>query len=311
MEDKPDVAIVGAGTMGARIAFQCLRSGQAVALYDIEPKALERARREIQGWLAARDDAGAVTAALARLHPHSRLQACLAGSGLVIETAPEDVDLKRLLFAEIGRHVSTETLVATNSSSIPSSRLAGAMPHPERVFNMNFTDPVAGDLLVELMGHADTAPETLDGGEAFVKAIGMVPIVTRREIMGFSFNRVWRAIKREALHLVGDGYAQFEDLDRSWMLSFGLAWGPFGLMDRIGIDVVRAIELQYYRDSGEERDRPPAFLTAMIDAGRLGVKTGTGFYSYPDAAYERPGWLRKQAPWNPTDMILLPAAAEN
>ena len=296
--------------MGARIAFQCLRLGQAVALYDIEPKALARAGREIQGWLMAGNDAGTATASMTRLQPYSSLQECVAGSGLVIETAPEDVDLKRRLFAEIGRHVSHETLLATNSSSIPSSRLADAAPHPERVFNMNFTDPVAGDLLVELMGHAGTAPEVLAGGEAFVKSIGMVPIVTRREIMGFSFNRVWRAIKREVLHLVGEGYVQFEDLDRAWMLSFSLPWGPFGLMDRIGLDVVRDIELQYYRDSGEDRDRPPAFLTAMIDAGRLGVKTGIGFYRYPDAAYERPGWLRKMAPWNSEHTILLPGTAE-
>jgi 3-hydroxybutyryl-CoA dehydrogenase len=125
----------------------------------------------------------------------------------------------------------------------------------------------------------------------------MVPIVTYKEIMGFSFNRVWRAIKREALHLVDAGFSDFEDLDRAWMLEFGTPYGPFGLMDMIGLDVVRDIEMQYYFESREERDRPPKLLDDLIANGRLGVKTGRGFYSYPNPNYKDPNWLHKLGPW--------------
>jgi 3-hydroxybutyryl-CoA dehydrogenase len=133
----------------------------------------------------------------------------------------------------------------------------------------------------------------------------MVPIVTEKEIMGFSFNRTWRAIKREVLHLVGGGYSNFEDIDRAWIMLFGTKWGPFGLMDDIGLDVIRDIENQYYEDSGEERDKPPQFLEDMIGRGRLGSKSGRGFYRHPNPEYLDEGWLTKEPPWTPVKKISL------
>ena len=117
-------------------------------------------------------------------------------------------------------------------------------------------------------------------------------------VEGFSHNRVWRAVKRETLHLVADGYSNREDLDRAWMLEFGMAYGPFGLMDKIGLDVIRDIEMQCYLDSGDERDKSPQMLDDMVSRGQLGVKTGWGFCTYPNPDYERPGWLRKEPPWD-------------
>lgn len=287
------VAIIGAGTMGARIAFQSARHGVEVFLYDAFPQALARAEGEIKQWFAERLPPVERDAAEARLHFCAALEECVARAQLIIETVPENLELKRNVFAEIDRVAPPEAWMATNSSSLPSSKIADVTRRPEKVFNINFTNPLSGDLLVELMGHAQTEPEALAAGEAFVLAIQMVPIVTRKEIMGFSFNRVWRAIKREMLHLVGDGYSNYEDLDRAWMLSYGLPWGPFGLMDEIGLDVIRDIEQQYFLNSGEERDRPPQFLEAMVAQGRLGVKSGGGFYEYPHPAYKRAGWLKK------------------
>jgi 3-hydroxybutyryl-CoA dehydrogenase len=121
--------------------------------------------------------------------------------------------------------------------------------------------------------------------------------------MGYALNRTWRAVKRETLHLVAEGYVDFEDLDRGWMLNFGSPWGPCGLMDIVGLDVIRDIEMQYYLDSGDELDRPPAFLDAWVAEGRLGVKSGQGFYNYPNPEYERPGWLHKQPPWTPDQAL--------
>jgi 3-hydroxybutyryl-CoA dehydrogenase len=123
--------------------------------------------------------------------------------------------------------------------------------------------------------------------------------------MGFTFNRIWRAIKREALHLVDDGYGDFEDIDRAWILLFGTPLGPFGLMDQIGLDVVQDIEKQYFLSSGDERDKPPDFLRDFIAQGRIGVKSGRGFYTYPNPEYKQAGWLRKELPWTSDKKIKI------
>jgi 3-hydroxybutyryl-CoA dehydrogenase len=173
--------------------------------------------------------------------------------------------------------------------------MADSLSRPERFFNINFSMPhEPTDKLVELMRGLQTAEEALVAGEKFVRLLDMVPIVTYREIMGFSFNRVWRAIKREVLHLVDQGYSDYQDIDRAWIMEFGTPFGPFGLMDIIGLDVVRDIEKQYYLDSGEARDKPPGLLDDMISQGKLGVKSGQGFYQYPNPAYKEKAWLHKQ-----------------
>jgi 3-hydroxybutyryl-CoA dehydrogenase len=296
------VGIVGAGTMGCRIACRSAVSGLETYVYDAYPEALDRSMGALQEWLREQVSRGELTeeeaeCARSRVHPCESLEGCAADVELVVETVPENIELKREVFAEIDALAPSEVLIATNSSSLPCSWLANATQRPDQVFNVNFSDPRIDDL-VEVMKGVQTSEETLAAGVAFVRALGMVPIVTYKEIMGFSFNRVWRAIKRETLHLVADGYSTFEDLDRAWMLEFHMPYGPFGLMDRIGLDVVRDIEKQYYLESGEERDKPPQMLEEMVAQGYLGVKSGRGFYTYPNPAYEQPGWLRKEPPWD-------------
>jgi len=297
------VGIVGAGTMGSRIAFQCTLFGKEVYLFDISPQVMEQAMETTKGWLTQRADTEKAEAAFSLLHQCRTLGDCLVDAELVIEAVPENLELKRQVFAEIDRLAPAHALIGTNSSSLPSSRLADATSRPDKVFNINFNDPLNDELLVEVMGHADTAKETIAAAEDFVRSIKMVPITTKREIMGFAFNRIWRAIKKESLHVVAGGYADFEDIDRAWMLSFGVPRGPFGRMDEIGLDVIHHIEMQYYLDSGDERDKPPEFLDDFIAQGRLGVKSGKGFYTYPHPEYERPGWLRKEAPWRQNHTI--------
>lgn len=299
------VGIVGAGTMGARIACQCVMCGKEVYLYDISPQALERALEQIRGWLSgqtAEQRAGEAAAktALSRLHLCASVEECVAGVELVLENVPENLELKRRVFAEIDCLAPPHVLIGTNSSSIPPSRIVDATNRPDKFFNANFSTPA-----VEVMGHAGTSEETLVAVEAFLSSIEMVPLRVKREIMGYALNRTWRAVKRETLRLVAGGYVDYEDLDRGWMLNFGSPWGPFGLMDIVGLDVVRDIEMQYYLVSGDERDRPPAFLDGWIVRDRLGVKSGQGFYTYPDPEYKRPGWLRKEPPWTPDQTLKL------
>jgi len=300
LSEITNVAIVGAGTQGSRIAFRCALGGKYVRLYDASPGALAQASALHQVLLKERTDDGRLTAeqaeaVWARLQPCATLAECVAGAGLVIEAVPEKLELKQQVFADMDRLAAPHVLFATNSSSIPSSRIASVTTRPDRIFNINFSDPSTdGDLLVEMMGSAETSPSTMETAERFVRSIGLVPVVTKREIMGFSFNRIWRAIKREALHLVDDGFSDYEEIDRAWMLEFRTPFGPFGFMDWIGLDVVRDIEIRYYLESGDEGDRPPKILDDLIAQGRLGMKTGRGFYTYPSPAYRNESWLRKE-----------------
>lgn len=293
------IGIVGAGTMGSLIGSFCIKNGKELYLYDVSPEMLEKAKTRIRDILL-KQDIPDLDKVLTRLHLCDDLGFCVKNVDLVLENVPEKLELKRQVFAEIDRLAPPHVVIGTNSSSIPPSHIASATNRPDKFYNANFSTPV-----VEVMGHAGTSEETLVLVESFLKSIGMVPIRIQREIMGYALNRTWRAIKRETLHLVADGYVHFEDLDRAWMLDFGTKAGPFGLMDKVGLDVVRDIELQYFKASGDEGDRPPQYLEEMILEKRLGVKTGRGFYSYPNPEYERPGWLRKEPPWSPEMNIEL------
>ncbi len=294
MKNISKIGIVGAGTMGQRIAFACVTCGKETRLFDIFPEATEEARRVVKSLIRERVadgllEPGIVESASSLMSISPSLKDCVSDVDLAIETVPENIELKRKVFAEIDHYANSETLIGTNSSSIPGSRLADATERPEKVFNFNFGPP--DDPKVEVMGHPLTASSTIEAVMKFVKALGLVPILVRREIMGYAGNRVWRAIKKEVLFLLDGGYVTPEDIDRGWMLEWKTSIGPCGLMDIVGLDVVRDIELVYYEASGDPSDRPPKFLLDMIEQGKLGVKSGEGFYKYPNPVYKQPGWL--------------------
>lgn len=288
------VGIIGAGTMGRRIAFACVTHGIDVRMYDVRPSAADQAVEDVRQWVAdrladGRLPPGSVEVTMGRLAASPSLAACVAGVDLAIETVPESVELKRAVFAEIDRAADPRTLIGTNTSSIPGSRLADATRRPDRVFNFNWGH--LEHLKVEVMPHPGTAAGTIEAAVAFVRAVGLVPIRDHKEILGYATNRIWRAVKKEVLHLVDGGYITAQDVDRAWMLDWHVPVGPCGLMDRIGLDVVRDIEMIYYQATGDPSDKPPPMLERMIAEGKLGVKTGEGFYRYPAPEYERDDFL--------------------
>lgn len=288
------VAIIGAGNQGPRIAYRCVKANYDVALYSRSRSGLERGMGQLMGFLDEKLSSKEAAEARKRIVNHTiSIEDCVRNADLIIETVPENVPLKRHVWAKIDAAAKEGALICTNSSSQPCSRFADVVKRPEKAFNVNFSDP-AHDNLVEVMGGANTSQETLIRGVLFLQSLNMVPIVTFKEIMGFSYNRVWRAVKREALHLVDQGFVDFQDLDRAWMMDFGTECGPFGMMDMVGIDVVRDIEALYYEETGENSDKPPRLLDEMIAKGELGIKTGRGFYNYPNPAYKDPDWLKKQ-----------------
>jgi 3-hydroxybutyryl-CoA dehydrogenase len=218
------------------------------------------------------------------------LEACVYGVDLVIESVPERLDLKRMVFGEIDRLVAPDTLLCSGTSSIPGSKLADILKRPDTFFCINFSGP--DDLKVEVMGHPLADDATINAAMAFVREIGLVPILVKKEIMGYAYNRVWRAIKKEVLFLLHGGYTTAEDIDRAFMLDWNVRIGPCGLMDEIGLDVIRDVEMNYFHASGDPSDQPPKFLLDMIAEGKLGVKTCAGFYTYPNPAYGQPGFLK-------------------
>lgn len=281
------IAVIGCGVMGAKVAWACARIGIKTCAFDTSGPVLEAALGAIHGWSEG-DERRLLTESLSFTTDLGR---ALDGAQLAFENVPEDLALKQKVHADIGRRLGIGAYMGSNTSSLLCTPLADASGRPESFFNMNFTDPRSQGL-VEIMGGSKTAPETIAFALDWAKAIDMIPILTRTEQMGYSFNRLWRAIKKEVLQQWGRGAGTPEDIDRAWMLTFGMPYGPFGLMDQVGLATILKIEERYFEASGDEADRPPGALYDKVARGELGVATGKGFYSYPEPAYERPGWLR-------------------
>ena len=190
------------------------------------------------------------------------------------------------------RQLPAGAIIATNSSSIRVSALEDATERPQFVANLHFYLPVWDSPMVEIGGGSCTGPDVLEALAAFARAIEILPLRVNGESTGFVFNRVWRAVKKEAMRVADSGVASIEDIDRAWMIKFGREKPPpFAQMDRIGLDVIRDIELRYAAESGDPEDRPRPILTDRVERGELGVKTGRGFYQYPDPAWARADFL--------------------
>jgi 3-hydroxybutyryl-CoA dehydrogenase len=214
----------------------------------------------------------------------------VADADIVIEAVREDLDTKLTLFAELSR-LAPRAILSTNSSSIPSSQIAPAVEDAGRFLNTHFFAPVWSRPMVELMDCGATRPEVLETVDRFGKSLGLVTAVVRGDSKGFIINRVWRAVKRESLRVVDEGHADPADVDRLWMLFFGTPYGPFGIMDMVGLDVVADIETSYQKVATDPADQPSAILHDRLSEGNLGEKSGRGFYSHPDPEYLGSAWL--------------------
>jgi 3-hydroxybutyryl-CoA dehydrogenase len=170
--------------------------------------------------------------------------------------------------------------------------MESATHRPEKCLNLHFYGLDAGKNIVDVMGGNQTSSDVLETGKQWVRSIGCIPLLVKKESLGFCFNRVWRAVKRETLHMWAEGFVDFQDIDRAWMVWTGMSQGPFGIMDAIGLDVVYGIEMVYFNESKDPRDFPPPPLREIVERKELGVKTGKGFYSYPDPEYRSPDFLR-------------------
>jgi len=296
MEPRGRVCVVGAGFLGTQIGVVSARHGYRVSMCDVSGEALassKKAAKEYVGqWAAEGQVTGGESHGIMRhMSFTGDLVKATKGADVVIEAVVERLDVKREVFRRLDELCLPGTLIATNSSSIRVSKIESATRHPERVLNMHFYSNPWRSRVLEIMRGTRTSDEAVERAAAFSRSIGVTPLMVRKESTGFIFNRVWRAVKRECLRVVDEGVASHEDVDRAWMSLYGTSAGPFGLMDRVGLDVVRDIEMVYYGESGDQRDAPPRVLLDKIERGELGVKTGRGFYTYPNPSYMEPGWL--------------------
>ena len=280
------VAVVGAGTMGRGIAQAFAQAGYAATLYDVDPEAAHRAREQIEETLARGVERGKLAsaekdAALERLRIETDLGEALADADLAIEAIPEDLDLKRAMFAELDARCREGAILASNTSSLPIARLAAGTARPERVAGLHFFNPVHAMKLVEIVAPEGTAPEVVDTLRRAVESLGKRAIVVR-DAPGFATSRLGIALGLEAIRMVEERVAAASDIDAAMELGYNHPMGPLKLTDLVGLDVRLAIAEHLAAELDERRFEPPQLLRRMVSEGRLGRKSGEGFYRWED-----------------------------
>ncbi len=271
------VLVVGAGQMGAGIAQVVAASGRRVSLHDSQPGATNRALDAMAKSLAKLEEKGgpATKDVLARVDPVEDL----VSADLMIEAVVEDADVKEEIFRRADAELPAAAVLASNTSSIPIASLAAATGRPDRVIGMHFFNPVPVLKLVEIVRGRDTSDETADAITALARELGKTPAVAN-DFPGFVSNRILMPFINEAVWALHDGVAEAEAIDTIAKLGFAHPLGPLALADLIGLDTCVAIMAVLQEGLGDDRYAPCPFLRELVGAGKLGRKSGSGFYEY-------------------------------
>jgi 3-hydroxybutyryl-CoA dehydrogenase len=284
MSEIKSVTVVGAGTMGHGIAQVAAAAGAEVHLHDVSDEAIGKGLEAIRANLDKGVEKGKVTAeqreaTLSRLSAAPDLAIAAAESDLIVEAVPESIDLKREIFDSADRAAPPHTLLASNTSSLPIAAIAAATKRPERVVGMHFFNPVHLMALLEVVRAERTADETVQAAVEFGRRLGKEPIVVT-DSPGFASSRLGLVLGLEAMRMVEQGVASPEDIDKAMTLGYRHPMGPLRLTDLVGLDVRLAIAEHLQRELKSDAFRPPEILKRMVADGRLGRKSGRGFYDW-------------------------------
>jgi 3-hydroxybutyryl-CoA dehydrogenase len=277
------IAVLGAGTMGHGIAHAAIAGGYRTRLYDVSDAAIQKGTAAIDAIIRKGVDLGKVPASeadamRARLTTTIRLEEALDGVDFIIEAAPEKLDLKLALLADVDRLAPESAIVATNTSALSITEMAGSMKRPSRVAGMHFFNPVHRMKLIEIVQALESAPETLQAIEDVSRQMGRETVLVR-ESPGFITSRVNASIGNEAFYMLMEGVASARDIDKALKLGLNHPMGPFELVDLVGLDTRLSI-LEYLHKTLGEKYRPCPLLRQYVAAGRLGRKVGRGVYDY-------------------------------
>jgi len=288
----PSVAVLGAGIMGRGIARVFAAAGHRVHLRDVDEAAIQRGLDVMRSDIARSATRGDLTledaeALLARIRPVVDLAEAVADVDTVIEAAPEDLELKQRIFADLDSMTRPEALLASNTSALSISAIASATSRPERVVGLHFFNPVHRMELVEVVLGISTDRETVDRSDALCRSIGKVSVhVADRP--GFATSRINAMIGNEAFYMLMEGVASAEDIDVALKLALNHPMGPFELVDLVGLDTRLSVLRRLHGGLGD-KFRPCPLLVSLVEAGRLGRKTGQGVYRYDEKGDRIPG----------------------
>lgn len=277
------IAVLGAGTMGHGIAHAAMTGGFETCMYDVSDEAVAKARTAIEqivrkGVELGKVSASDATAVGARLRTTTRLEEALHDADFVIEAAPEKIDLKLALFAEIERLAPASAVIASNTSALSITEMAGSLGNPARVAGMHFFNPVHKMKLIEIVQALESSAPTLAVVQEVSRRMGKETVLVR-ESPGFITTRVNASIGNEAFYMLMEGVASARDIDKALKLGLNHPMGPFELVDLVGLDTRLSI-LEYLHRSLGEKYRPCPLLAQYVEAGRLGRKVGKGVYEY-------------------------------
>lgn len=298
LKDIRKVLIVGSGTMGRQIAFQCAAHGFGVTLYDIDGAALDTSLKRLGAYADSLVNGGHLERrraeqALAGIAATTDAAEAAREADLLNESIPEDPALKGKVFARFNELCPSRTIFTTNTSMLVPSVIAEATGRPERFLAFHFHQPVWVGNVADVMPHPGTAADVVTLVRDFARSINQIPMVLRKENHGYVFNAMYGPLNSAAIALVANGVASVHDVDRAWMGIMKMPVGPLGMLDNVGLDTV----LHITESSNVARNDPQTRINAefikreYVDKGWLGTKSGRGFYSYPNSAYQDPDFL--------------------
>jgi 3-hydroxybutyryl-CoA dehydrogenase len=278
------IAVIGAGTMGHGIAYVAAASGYEVRLADADATTLAAGVQRVREAFDKAIERGKATPAsraesLARLETATAPREAATGADLVIEAVPERLELKQSVFRELDRAAPPHAILASNTSSLSITRIAEAVARPERVVGLHFFNPVPVMKLLEIVRGERTSDAVIEATRELATSLGKTPIVVR-DTPGFATSRLGVVLGLEAIRMLEQGVATADDIDRAMELGYNHPMGPLRLTDVVGLDVRLAIAEHLHASLGDDTYRPPALLRRLVSEGKLGKKSGHGFYSW-------------------------------